>query len=305
MSAAILVGVASIGASVGLFVYLLLARPAPATEPAEWAEAAVTPPPHPGLAVAEDPDDLPPLYRRVGRLAAKFTPSDYEARLRRKLDLAGNPRNWGPERVLAFKGFGLILGLALGLLIGTKQGGALVVLLPVVLAAFGLFLPDLLVRNLGEHRQADIVKGLPDVMDMLTVCVEAGLGFDAALGRVARNLTGPMPQECARMLQEMQFGKSRAEALRALADRTDVPELRSFASAMVQASELGISVANVLREQAHEMRIRRRQRAEEKAQKLQVKILAPLVLCLLPCIFIVVLGPAAMQLMHFFHNAPR
>jgi tight adherence protein C len=137
---------------------------------------------------------------------------------------------------------------------------------------------------------------------MLTVCVEAGLGFDGALGRVATNLEGPMSAECARVMQEMQFGKSRSDALRALADRTDVPELKSFVSAMIQAGELGISVGNVLREQAAEMRIRRRQRAEEKAQKLPVKILLPLITCLLPAMFVVVLGPAAIKIVHTFNH---
>lgn len=295
MSAAMILGLGAIGTSVGLFAYLLLGRASAAT-----ADAPDVLVPAPRPSAAADPDELPSLYRRAARLARRFTPSDYGARLQHKLDLAGNPRDWTPDRVLAFKGFGLLLGLGFGVLLGTKQGGAMVLLLPVGLGAAGLLLPDVLVRNLGEHRQQDIVKGLPDAMDMLTVCVEAGLGFDSALSRVARNQTGPMAEECARMLQEMQFGKSRAEALRALVDRTDVPELRSFASAMIQASELGISIAGVLREQSREMRIRRRQRAEEKAQKLQVKILAPLILCLLPCIFIVVLGPAAMEMVHFF-----
>jgi tight adherence protein C len=135
---------------------------------------------------------------------------------------------------------------------------------------------------------------------MLTVCVEAGLGFDAALARVARNLEGPMAEECARVLQEMQFGLSRTEALRALANRTDVPEIKIFVSALIQASELGISVGVVLREQAKEMRVRRRQRAEEKAQKLPVKILLPLITCLLPAMFVVVLGPAAIKIVHTF-----
>jgi tight adherence protein C len=149
---------------------------------------------------------------------------------------------------------------------------------------------------MGEKRQIEILKGLPDALDMMVVCVEAGLGFDAALSRVALNLEGPMASECARVLQEMQFGKSRTEALRAMVDRTDVTELRTFVSAIIQSAELGISVGIVLREQAREMRIRRRQRAEEQAQKLPVKILLPLITCLLPAMFIVVLGPAVIHI---------
>jgi tight adherence protein C len=248
------------------------------------------------------PDTLPSILRRLGDATRRLTPADYAGRLQPKLDRAGNPRNWSPERVLALKGLALLGGAALGLLYGAKRGGPWPVMGPAGLGGFGFVLPDILIRNFGERRQQELQKGLPDVMDMLTVCVEAGLGFDAALSRVARNLTGPMAEECARVLQEMQFGKSRAEALRALAERTGVPELRTFVSAMIQASELGISIANVLREQAREMRLKRRQRAEEKAQKLQVKILGPLIVCLLPCIFIVVLGPAIMKVAGFFSS---
>jgi tight adherence protein C len=140
-------------------------------------------------------------------------------------------------------------------------------------------------------------------MDMLTICVEAGLGFDAALAQVARNSSGPLAAELARALQEMQIGKSRTEALRSMAGRTTAPELRSFASALVQASELGISVASVLREQAKEMRLRRRQWAEEQAQKVPVKILFPLLFCLFPALFVVIMGPAAITVSHmFFHH---
>jgi tight adherence protein C len=141
------------------------------------------------------------------------------------------------------------------------------------------------------------VLGLPDAVDMMTVCVEAGLGFDAALSRVALNVEGPIASEFARVLQEMQFGMSRTEALRSMVNRTDVAEIRTFVSSMIQSSELGISVGNVLREQAREMRVRRRQRAEEKAQKLPVKILFPLLLCMLPAMFVVVIGPAGINIL--------
>jgi tight adherence protein C len=137
-------------------------------------------------------------------------------------------------------------------------------------------------------------------MDMLTICVEAGLGFDAALARVARNTGGPVAAEFSRVLQEMQIGKSRTEALRALAGRTTVAELRAFTSALVQAGELGVPVADVLREQAKEMRLRRRQRAETKAQQVPVKILFPLVGCLFPALFVIIIGPGAVSIMHAF-----
>ena len=134
---------------------------------------------------------------------------------------------------------------------------------------------------------------MPDALDLLTISVESGLGFDAALSHVARNTEGPLAEEFARVLQEMQIGLGRGAALRALGERTHVPELKGFVSAMVQADALGIPIAQVLRVQAREIRTKRRQRAEEQAQKVAVKILIPLIFCILPCLFIAVLGPAA------------
>jgi tight adherence protein C len=247
---------------------------------------------------------IPSVYKRFGALAGRLTPATYGRSLQKSLDRAGNPRGWAPERVLGLKGIGLIIGLVLGLLIGAKHGAG-VLLYPIIGGAAGFFLPDIWIRNLGEHRQQDLVLGMPDAIDMMTVCVEAGLGFDAAVSRVALNLDGPIAAEFARVLQEMQFGKSRVEALRAMADRTDVSEIRTFVSSIVQSSELGISVANVLREQAREMRIRRRQRAEEQAQKLPVKILFPLLFCMLPAMFVVAVGPAGIQIIHTLGDLTR
>jgi tight adherence protein C len=172
----------------------------------------------------------------------------------------------------------------------------LLVVFAVIGALVGFFLPDLLLYNAGLKRQARIQAALPDAMDMLTICVEAGLGFDAALAQVARHTVGPLAADLSRTIQEMQIGKSRTDALRSLAERTTVGELRVFVSSLVQASELGISVAGVLREQSKEMRMRRRQRAEEKAQKVPVKILFPLVVCLFPALFVIIIGPGAINI---------
>ena len=141
---------------------------------------------------------------------------------------------------------------------------------------------------------------LPDALDLLTISVEAGLGFDAALAQVARNTEGPLADEFFRVLQEMQIGLGRAEAFRALTERTNVPDLRNFVTAMIQADVFGIPVANVLRVQAKEMRIKRLQRAEEKAQKVPVKILFPLIFFILPCLFIIVMGPGAIAMIGSF-----
>jgi tight adherence protein C len=248
---------------------------------------------------AADPFSALPGWLRA--LATRLSPSGIAVKLQHRLDLAGNPDRWNPDRILAAKGLGLVVLAALGMLVGAHKP-VLLVLCAGVGGGIGFFLPDVLLYNAGLKRQARIQATLPDAMDMLTVCVEAGLGFDAALAQVARNTSGPLAAELARALQEMQIGKSRTEALRALADRTTVTELRSFVSALVQAGELGISVAKVLREQAREMRVKRRQRAEEQAQKVPVKITFPLITCLFPALFVVIMGPGVISAIHTFSH---
>lgn len=229
-------------------------------------------------------------------LALRLSPAGFADRLQRRLDLAGNPSAWTPDRILATKGLGLFALGGLGALYGLSLSIVWLIVCVAIGAAFGFFLPDLLLYNAGEKRQQKIRRSLPDALDMLTVCVEAGLGFDAALAQVARNTSGPLASEFARVLQEMQIGKSRTLALRGMTERTTVSELRAFVSALVQASELGIAMATVLREQAKELRIRRRQRAEEQAQKVPVKILFPLIFCIFPVLFIVIIGPGAITM---------
>jgi tight adherence protein C len=253
-------------------------------------------------AAQKSADPLAVLPGWLRALSLRISPSGFAAKLQHRLDLAGNPDRWNPDRILAVKGLGLVVLTGLGMLIGAASPLRLIVCAAVG-GGIGFFLPDLLLYNAGTKRQALIRAQLPDALDMLTICVEAGLGFDAALAQVARNSTGPLAAELARALQEMQIGKSRTEALRSMAGRTTAPELRSFASALVQAGELGISIAGVLREQAKEMRLRRRQWAEEQAQKVPVKILFPLIFCLFPGLFVVIMGPAAITVSHmFFHH---
>jgi tight adherence protein C len=204
--------------------------------------------------------------------------------------------------VLAFKTLGLFGGGVLGVLLPLAFGaGPLpIVGIALVLAALGYFAPDLVLYQSAYERQERLQNDLPDALDLLTISVEAGLGFDAALAQVARNTEGPLAEEFFRVLQEMQIGLGRAESFRALAERTNVPDLRSFVTAMVQADVFGIPIANVLRVQAREMRVKRTQRAEERAQKVPVKILFPLIFCILPSLFVIVIGPAGISIVRNF-----
>jgi len=230
-------------------------------------------------------------------MAVRLSPAGIATVMQRRLDVAGNPEGWTADRILGVKALGLLTLGALGALAGLRSPELLIVAGGFG-AVIGFFLPDLLLRNSGQKRQQRIPRALPDALDMLTICVEAGLGFDAALAQVARYMQGPLAAEFARALQEMQIGKSRTEAMRSMGERTNAPEFRAFISAMVQSAELGIPVAHVLREQAKEMRVRRRQRAEEQAQKVPVKITFPLILCLFPALIIVIIGPGMIQIAH-------
>jgi tight adherence protein C len=239
-----------------------------------------------------------PAVQRLTRIGRRLTPIDTPRRLQSRLDLAGNPPTWSVERILAAKAAGLAAGAALGLLVllaGHVLAGLIWIAGGVLV---GFWLPNVLLYNAGLKRQDKLRRSLPDAMDMLTVCVEAGLGFDAGLAQVARNADGPIAGEFARLLREMQLGKTRTDAFLDLAARTTVPELKVFVSALVQSDKLGIPLAGVLREQSAEMRLKRRQRAEEQAQKVPIKILFPLLLCIFPALFVVIIGPGGIQIAH-------
>ncbi|QCW51226.1 type II secretion system F family protein [Nocardioides dongxiaopingii] len=245
---------------------------------------------------------LAPLQHRALVVGRRLSGSGSAERLRRRLDLAGNPRDWDADRVVSVKVLGatalLAVGAALALTLGTGLVGT--VLLVVGGPVLGFFLPELYLYQAAYERTEQLQRELPDAIDLLTISVESGLGFDAACQQVARHTEGPLSAEFSRMLREMQIGQSRTAALRALAERTNVPDVRTFVTAMVQADAFGIPTAQVLRVQANEMRVRRRQRAEEKAQQVPVKITFPLVFFILPCLFVAVLGPAAITLMDNF-----
>jgi tight adherence protein C len=234
-----------------------------------------------------------PVFNGLAGLGRRLTPENQRDRIRLRLDQAGNPVGWDVERIAAFKVLaGLLVALLMfvvPLLLGYSL--ALAVGLLAVGAVLGFFLPNLILRGLVDTRSQQIQRDLPNALDLLTISVEAGLSFDAALAQVARNTEGPLAEEFTRVLQEMQIGMGRTAAIRAMGERSAVPDLQSFATAMVQADEFGIPIAEVLRVQAKEMRVKRRQRAEERAQKVPVKILFPLIFCVMPAIFVVILGP--------------
>jgi tight adherence protein C len=206
--------------------------------------------------------------------------------------------------VIALKVLGLVAGLLVGVALPVlMRAGALPLIgITALFGIAGYFAPNMLIYQLGYNRTEQVRRDLPDALDLLTISVEAGLAFDAGLSQVARNTTGPLAEEFFRVLQEMQIGLGRSEAMRSLGDRTDLPELRAFVTSMVQADAFGIPIAKVLRVQARELRIKRTQRAEELAQKVPVKILFPLIFCILPALFVVIIGPAAIQIFHSFGN---
>lgn len=243
-----------------------------------------------------------PIFDRTRGLALRLSPSGTSHRLTKSLDRAGNPSPWTAERILGAKGAALILGLLIGLMYGgglTARG----FLTAIALGAVFFYMPDLLLYNVALKRQEQTAKGLADALDMLTVCVEAGLGFDSALMQVARNMEGPISGEFARVISEIQIGKSRGDAFAAMGERVTLPEVKNFVSAIVQADRLGIPIATVLREQTSAMRLARKQKAEEQAQKITVKILFPLLLCIFPALFVVIIGPGIIKMMQSLFGA--
>ena len=248
---------------------------------------------------------LVPVVTGAGRVARRITPLDTRDRVAKKLLLAGGPVGWDAERVLAFKVIGAVSGVFGGFVLSTmlKPAPFIAIVAIALLAFVGFVLPDSLLNRKVDERQKEILKTLSDTLDLLTISVEAGLSLNAAIAQVVQNVPGVLSAEFARMLQEIQLGVPRSEAFRHLADRTDVEELNGFALAMIQADVFGVSIASVLRTQAQQLRIKRRQAIEAKAQQTPVKMVFPLVLCILPALFIVIVGPGAIRIFEGFIKA--
>jgi tight adherence protein C len=234
--------------------------------------------------------------RLLPRLARALTPAGTVARLNRLAGAAGRPVDWPVPRLVAAKLVLAVVAAALGVLVVAARPGPLTVLMAVVVTGVAYVVPELLLYSRGQERQQAIALELADTLDQMTIAVEAGLGFEAAMARAGRNGRGPLAEELVRTLQDIAVGQPRREAYLALAERTAVPDLRRFIRAVVQADAYGVSIADVLRTQAAEMRLKRRQRAEEKAMQIPVKVIFPLILCILPTLFIVLLGPAVMDI---------
>ncbi|PWW24841.1 tight adherence protein C [Geodermatophilus normandii] len=292
--APVLAAALAVAAGVPLVGWALFARPQDA---AARSRANLTR----GLDTATGPRaaarDRPGL---LGRLASALTPAGTAARLDRMAGAAGRPAAWPVPRLVAAKLVLAAIAAGLGLLVVSGRPGSLTVLMAVGVTVVAYFVPELLLHSRGQERQQAIGLELADTLDQMTIAVEAGLGFEAAMARAGKNGRGPLAEELVRTLQDIGVGHPRREAYLALAERAGVEDLRRFIRAVVQADVYGVSIADVLRTQAAEMRLKRRQRAEEKAMQIPVKVIFPLMLCILPVLFIVLLGPAAMDMVDAF-----
>lgn len=240
-----------------------------------------------------------PFLAALTGLGRSFTPAGYLDKVRKKFVSAGKPNPEIVDRFLAvravcFVAIPVVVIVMFGVLRYTSLSGVGVTGMLVLVLAIA---PDSWLNRTVEARKRQIQVSLPDVLDLLVISVEAGLGFEQALDRVIASVPGPLSQEFSRMLGEVRAGATRSAAMRALDERCDVPELRSFVLAILQADTFGVSIGRVLRTQGAEMRVKRRQLAQERAQKAPVKMLVPMVFCVFPALFVVVLGPAVLSIM--------
>ncbi|CCG02938.1 type II secretion system F family protein [Blastococcus saxobsidens] len=253
-----------------------------------------------GLPQAAGPVVAAPRRSSATSLVGLLTPGGTTARLQRLVARAGYPAEWPVQKLLAAKLVLLAITVALGFLFLTGSPGVIGWLLVAFFAVLAYFVPELLLHSRGQERQQKIAVELADTLDQMTIAVEAGLGFESAMSQAARNGKGPLAEELVRTLQDIGVGQPRRDAYLALAERTQVEDLGRFVRAVLQADAYGVSIADVLRTQAGEMRLKRRQRAEEKAMKIPVKVIFPLILFILPALFIVVMGPAVIDIMGAF-----
>jgi tight adherence protein C len=242
-----------------------------------------------------------PIARKLGELALRFTPQNAIQQMAKKLERAGNPGNLDPTMVFAFRFLGLGLGLIFLVLDGMVSSGffnkkGLWFAIPA--SAIGFYLPDLLLKSRIDRRAKSVRKQMPDALDLLTICVEAGLGFDAALAKIYEKWPNDLGMAFGRVVREIALGKLRREALRDMADRLGIPEMTSFVAAVIQSEQLGVSMAQVLRIQSDQMRVKRRQLAEEEAHKTPIKMLLPMAFLIFPTLCIVIMVPAVFRVIN-------
>ncbi|MCJ7667927.1 MAG: type II secretion system F family protein [Anaerolineae bacterium] len=245
---------------------------------------------------------IKPLIQGIAGFIGRLAPRHNVENLRHRLDLAGNPYNWGPAEFLGVRGLSALVcgALPLGLLLLARAPLPNLVFFTALLGVLGYYLPLIWLGRKVKRRQGEILKALPDTLDLLTITVEAGLGFDAAMNLVTEKWDNELSWAFARTIAEIRMGKGRKVALRDMADRAEVSELTSFVAAIIQADQLGVSIARVLRIQSEQMRIRRRQRAEELAHQAPIKMMIPLTFLIFPAIFVILLGPAIPKLRDVF-----
>ena len=243
---------------------------------------------------------LAPLREWLAGWALKANPRMSIDGIAMKLLSAGLGRRISPTGFLAFKGGTALAGLFFGTMIGRAGGVGAALLAALFLGALGFFAPDYAVTLKARSRRERIRADLPDALDLLAVSVEAGLGFDAAVGKISEHMEGPLAEEFALTLSEMRIGESRQEALKRLAERVDAPELSAFVRAIIQADQLGTTLGRILRVQAADSRLRRQAAAEERAMKAPIKMLFPTVLFIFPAMFLVILGPAILNVQQLF-----
>src|SRR5664280_2635479 len=293
-----LLAVAALAATLGYFTFTIAAGPS-ATK--VRAMENLRRGPKVTTAVAPLPATSSGKARNVSTLSKTLVPKVSRTRLERMLAQAGRPTDWSIERVITAK---LALTVAAPILAATfifKAPSPLLAVLGVLFAAILFFLPELRLYSIGIERKAKITLELADTLDQMSIAVEAGLGFDAAMVRVAKNGSGVLAAELIRTLQDIQVGQTRRVAYEDLVERTQVPDLKQFIRSIIQAEAYGLALSSVLNTQAAEMRLKRRMRAEAKAMQIPVKVIFPLMLCILPVLFMVVMGPGVIGIMASFN----
>jgi tight adherence protein C len=240
-----------------------------------------------------------PFFNRVGKIASRFTPQATLATTRHRLEMAGNPMQMDPAFLLAMRFVLAVVfgGLLFAVFAITRRSWVQGLGLSTLFLIIGFMFPDIWLSGRVRSRQRSIFRAMPDSLDLLTICVEAGLGFDAAMSKVHEKWDNALALEFGRVIQEIRLGKLRRDALRDMADRLGVAEMTSFVAAVIQSEQLGVSMAKVLRIQSDQMRVRRRQMAEEEAHRAPIKMIFPIALLIFPSILILLLGPAAMLLL--------